>query len=454
MICRSLRLPLLLAIVLAGPAGSAIADPQDDSVDLGVDAGRPLRVALAARVRVKRVGQPVTATLVEPVYAYDRIVIPAGAKVVGSIERLDRPSKRALWLGILQLDFSPARPVVLRFEKLVLPEGEEIPIRTRVGPGMGNMVLSSSAPRKKNLPTRAAEAAKEKARQAVSGIKRRGKLRRFKDAVLASLPFHAQYVSEGTVYDAELLEALEFGATTATERAPEGTPAPPDAVLNARLVTALSSARTPRGTKVQAVLTVPLFSAEQQLILPEGTSIAGEVTFAKPARHFRRNGRLRLLFETARVAEESSMSLLASLYAAEVSGGNRLSIDDEGGAGMTNSKTRFVGPALAGGAVAASFTMEPVAGPGQVEPGVLPGALEPNSLGTATGGFSGLGLLGIGLSQISRPTAVGLGFVGLGRSVYGSVIGRGREVSFPAGTRIQVQLAPPRAPLLVGQAAP
>ena len=431
-------------MVLAG-RDMAIAAPEDGPVDLVVGAGRPLRVALAARVRVKRVGQPITATVVEPVYAYDRIVIPAGAKVVGSIERLDRPSTRARWLGILQLDFSPARPLALRFEKLVLPDGEEMPITTRVGPGMGNMVLSSSAPGKKDPGTRAAEAAKEKARQAVSGIRGRGKWRRFKDAALARLPFHAQYVREGTVYDAELLEAVKFGATAAAPLAPEGASAPPDAVLHARLVTALGSARTPRGTKVEAVLTVPLFSAERQLILPEGTAIEGEVTFARAARHFRRNGRLRLLFETARVAEKGSTSLLASLYAAEVSGGNRLSIDEEGGASMTNSSTRFVGPALAAGAVAASLAMELAIEPGEIEPGVLPGTMEPNSLGTASGGFSGLGLLGIGLSQISRPTAVGLGVVGLARSVYGSVIGKGREVSFPTGTRIQVQLAPPRS---------
>jgi hypothetical protein len=72
--------------------------------------------------------------------------------------------------------------------------------------------------------------------------------------------------------------------------------------------------------------------------------------------------------------------------------------------------------------------------------------MEPNSLGTSTGGFSGLGLLGVGLSQISRPTAIGLGAVGLARSLYASVFGKGRDVAFPAGTRIQVQLAPPPAP--------
>lgn len=434
-------------MALAVPAGGAVAAPPDDSIELVVAAGRPLRVALDRRVRVKRVGQPVTATLVEPVYAYDRIVIPAGSRVTGTIERLDRPPRRSRLLGLLRLDFSPPRPVALRFHELVLPDGTTtLPLATRVGPGMGSVVLSASGPRKKALPQRVADAARARKDEAALAIKRRGKLRRLKDAALAGLPFHAQYIAEGTIYDAELLEPLPFGAAVPTPRAPEGTPAPEGAVISARLVTGVSSASTPRGTPIEAVLTVPLFSDAQQLLLPEGTSLSGEVTFARPARRLRRNGQLRLLFENARAPGEDSLGLLASLYAAEVSGGGRLAIDDEGGARMTNSSTRFIAPALSAGALAATTAMELTTEPGVPEPGVLPGAMEPNSLGTATGGFSGFGLLGLGLSQVSRPTAIGLGAVGLARNVYGSVLGRGREVVFPAGTRIHVQLAPPPAP--------
>jgi hypothetical protein len=37
---------------------------------------------------------------------------------------------------------------------------------------------------------------------------------------------------------------------------------------------------------------------------------------------------------------------------------------------------------------------------------------------------------------------VGLGAVGVGRTVYGAVFGKGHEVRLPAYTPIQVQLAP------------
>src|SRR5262249_46874026 len=78
------RIPV--AAVAASCAMVLPAFAQSDStVELIVPRGRPLRVALARDATVKKVGQDVTGTLVEPVYAYDRIVLPAGTKVEGRI---------------------------------------------------------------------------------------------------------------------------------------------------------------------------------------------------------------------------------------------------------------------------------------------------------------------------------------------------------------------------------
>ena len=72
----------LLAGVLWS-ASPAFSQPDDPSFRLVVDEGTPLRVALDRRVVIKRVGQPIEAVLVDPVFAYDRIVIPAGTRVLG-----------------------------------------------------------------------------------------------------------------------------------------------------------------------------------------------------------------------------------------------------------------------------------------------------------------------------------------------------------------------------------
>jgi hypothetical protein len=73
---------------------------------------------------------------------------------------------------------------------------------------------------------------------------------------------------------------------------------------------------------------------------------------------------------------------------------------------------------------------------------VTPGVQGANPGGRGVAGFLGLGLLGAGLGQLSRPVAVVLGVFGVARSVYSSLLGRGREVVIPARTPIQLQLSP------------
>jgi hypothetical protein len=62
--------------------------------------------------------------------------------------------------------------------------------------------------------------------------------------------------------------------------------------------------------------------------------------------------------------------------------------------------------------------------------------------GRAMGGLIGFGLAGAVLSRISRPLAIVFSAVGVARTVYTNVIGKGQELRFPADTPIRVQLAP------------
>jgi len=80
---------LALATSLAVPAAARAQSAP--GVELVVETGRPLRVVLSDTSTVKRVGQIVTATLIEPVYAHDRIVIPAGTEVRGRVAALENP---------------------------------------------------------------------------------------------------------------------------------------------------------------------------------------------------------------------------------------------------------------------------------------------------------------------------------------------------------------------------
>ena len=430
-------------MVVFGLAGAPLPAQETYAVDLVVAAGRPLRVALHDRLRIRRVGQPVTGTLVDPVYAYDRVVLPAGTKVVGRVEALEGPSAGARLRALLRLDFSPPRRVRLRFEALVPPDGTTIPVETEVKSAVERLavhVRRGSSP--KGVAGRAGQEVADRAKMVVAAVKEPGRGRRLKESMVAGLPFHPQYLRAGTVFTAVLSAPLSFGTVSGTPLAEAGDVPAPESILRARLLTPLDSGTTPKGTLVQAAVIEPVFSADRRLVLPEGTLLSGEVTFAKAARRFHRDGQLRFLFESVQVPEQAEESLRASLYSVQAGLGQRLALDDEGGATILASKRRFVAPTLGGLAMAATLH----SGLDYNTDGLGPETQYGMFGSEAVGGFLGFGLMGVGLSQISHPMAVGVGVVGLARSFFTAVAGKGRNISFPADTVMEVQLAPEAAP--------
>jgi hypothetical protein len=194
------------------------------------------------------------------------------------------------------------------------------------------------------------------------------------------------------------------------------------------------------------VITEPVFSSDHQLVLAEGTVLRGEVTFTKTARHFRRNGQLRFLFESVQPPAQAPSTLLASLYSVETSAGDHVALDDEGGASVSNPKSRFIAPTLAILALSRTADAGERAADGDGDD-VAGATVQSGSVGSrSVGGFIGFGLIGTALSQISRPVALAFGVIGAARSVYDSVIAKGQEVTFAVDTPIQVQLAPGASP--------
>jgi hypothetical protein len=433
----------VVALVSAlGPSQSVLKSAQETpapgaSFELVIASGRTLRLALDRRERIKGVGQPVTATLIESVYSYDRVVLPLGTKAYGQVEKLEAVSKTTRAKAMLGGDFTPLRHTRLLFDRLVLPDGNTVRIATSLKSIAENVSVHVARSEKSNT-SKVREIADQQVKAAIEPFTAPGKMDRLKDWGMSKLPYHPQYLKKGTVYTVELLEPLSFGVAVSTPWAPEGTMPPPESVLDARLVTPLDSATTPRGTPVRAVLTRPLFSGDERLILPEGTELRGEVTFTKEAKSFRRNGQLRFLFETVQMPERGPEKLLASLHSTELGGGN-VAIDEEGGTRMTNPKTRFIAPVVSLFAVHAA-TNRDVIDAGEVgNAAPIDGA---NVGGRAIAGFFGLGVVGTFVAQISRPVAISLGVVGFVETAYRNLVSKGSEVVFPADTPIQLQLSP------------
>jgi len=444
------------AVLCLASASPLLAQSKEPTVALTVSAGRSVEVLVEDQTTIKEVGQTVSGRLVAPIFAYDRIVVPAGTKVLGPIAALEDPSKVARTQTMLQGDFTPHRRVVLRFDTLVLDDGHRVPIETEVKATIPHL-KQTDAPRPpekdadesggaghrveqaaKNQVTQTIASAKQSTHDILSEITQPGRTARLKAMLIERMPYHRQTIGAGTGYEVEFLKPLEFGRVAPCPSAPADARPAPLSILNARLMTSLDSSKTPKGTSIRAVVTEPVFSADHQLILPEGTMLEGEVTYATAAKRFHRNGQLRFLFERVEMPAGDASPLLASLQSVHASADDNLELDDEGGAKMTNSKTRFIAPALSLLALRGTLDrhdhLDPD-GDGHVIHDSNPGAV-------SASGFFGLGLIGIPLSHVAPPVGVGLGIFGAARSVYRNVLAKGRDMQFPADTVMRLQLAP------------
>ena len=447
--------PVLLAALSFWPVPGCPQSPENNqNISLAVGSGTPLRVYLTKRLS-KRLGEPVEAKLLDPLYAFDREVAPAGSQVFGTVVRLKAISKMQRATALLSGDFTPLHQAEVEFTSLVLPDGRRVPLHTVETPGLNSIADLNPSKRKPaaaNQNTGVLGTAKaqvenkiDSTRKSVSDVVRApDKKERLEDFLWAKLPYHPQRVRRGTRFDAELIDPLQFGteALRSEDLRLLGTQAPTDVAVQARLVTPLDSDSARQGDRVEAVIARPLFSSDHRLLLPEGTHLTGAVTMVHRARWFHRGGQLRFNFQTIDLPEglhrpelfgaKTSLQTLARLDAAEPDGKTPVKVDSEGGVKATEPKTRFIAPAIA--AFVASRS-------GDNDMSKRTGLPESNTGGRALGGASGFGMLGAVAAKTSPYAARAFGLYGLGWSVYLNVIARGREVDFQRNATIDVRFA-------------
>jgi len=436
MFLHKLFLPFALIVCLAVDARSQTI-PEITMVPLTIEQGVPLQVVLDTNVPLKE-NETVRARVVEPVYAFDRVVIPAGAEVTGRITGF---SKTGNWKRVSRMlggDFTPVRVPEITFDKLVIDRCDPIAIETFVVPANDTLVLVDGAKAKS-------------ARNLKSTLKAKvpGSIKGSLGRLLWGLaPYHPQSLADHTVFKAVLLKPVHFGAAVLQPGALDqiGSLPPPESIAAARLITPLDSRTVRPGTPVEAVLAYPLFSEDDQLIYPVGSKLHGEVLEAKAARMRHKHGQLTFRFTTI----EPPVLLTLPLRPAELIDGSFVSINvagkmddlrisEAGEARIKESKARFVAPAMAFVTVfrAVDATADPF---GQA----LLGAYRSKFLKQFTGGKgSGFGLPASITGAMFPPVGLGLGIYGAARSVYKNFLGRGQDIRLPADTVIQLRLDAP-----------
>ncbi len=427
------------------PANKAVpAESSAGSRDLPgprvLAAGTSLQVEIVRPYPMKA-GQAVEGRLVYPLYVNGKLAVSEGTPVHGAVIALQPDAKERLH-GRLQGDFTPFHEARVQFTELVLPEGA-MPITTS-GASTGAMVLRLTAPGarpKQSLLAREWSQAKARLHEQIAFFTDPGLGDRARQMLYHQLPYHPERIPAQTSWTFELARPLALPDTPAAEPPHAAEPARPAGSpetwsVHALLTAGLSSATAKPGDPVRALVIEPVLDKDQQVAVPQGSTLVGHVTTARAARALGRNGKLRFTFQQVQFPESAAARpVQGALAGATTQGPQSLNLDAEGTVSPKNQSSA-IAPLL--------LTM--LAGRALDNDGNIT-----VQTGVASNGFGLVGRV-VGIAAGNRNFAAGLGFYAAGLSFYQNFLRPGHDVIFPKDTRIEIETTPLRAPVLKPEA--
>ena len=416
-------------------------------------AGTPLALRLDENLPM-RDGQPVRSHLVYPIYGNDKLILPTDTIVTGSVVELRSDHSRRI-NAATGGDFTPFRKPVVRFTTFVLADGTTIPFASGdATDGAPIFRAVAPPPAKGGFLRRQFNGLLTVARSDVAIFTSPGKGDRLVQFIYSQIPYHPQRIEKGTAWTVEPLHSVEIPAEPAplvvAVAAPPKRhfweePLPPadsektdngSWIVQANLDEPLSSETSKEGQAIKATVAEPIFNPDHTIAVPQGSTLIGTVTRAKPSRKFGRTGVLTFSFRQLQIPNAETRTVETRLTGADSA--RDIALNSEGQA-KSKPQDKITLPIIL--ALLASRPLDQDAG----RNGGLGGG---NTLGkNAIGGAAGLGLVGtvIGLSGGSPNTAAAIGYYGAARAVYYRWIAHGQKIDFAKGTRIVVETTPRRS---------
>lgn len=390
-------------------------------------AGVPLHLRIARTAHMS-VDAPVTATLTEPVYSVDRLVLPTGCTVSGHVDRLVAADRNLRLQAHLDGDVTPLHDPVVLFDKISTPGSATVSYHITAHARIRDAAFIRFAAKGENtsLIHQAIDAGRAQVTQAWDAVFAPGKEDRALRLLYSQLPYHPQRIWRGTGMIAELDSPAEL-LVAAAPPTPRTLQTSLDRVrVDARLATDVTSATAQRGETVEAIVTRPVLDSDHRLIVPEGAKLDGMVAQVRPARKFGRNGQLRLAFRGIEASVPVPENVQGTVVGAEGDKSANISVDREGNVQAHPDQNRFAAPLLLA-LTAASGHDEDRDGSG---------------IQNTTVASNGFGLVArvIALTVNDRNTAVGFGAYAFAKSIYFRWLQRGHDVTFPRDTLVEVEL--------------
>ena len=402
------------SVLAASLSLAAAEDTHPPQSALVVGAGNDLRCRLEKGLRITNTGEPITAKLVEPIYAGTSVAIPEGSTIKGHVSSISSASRRKGQL--LRGDFTRPRTAHVSFDKVILPDGTALQIHTDATVGVSDVKTAQYLPKSQRPGVR------QKMRDATKPFSEPNKLQRLSQAAVTSLPYHPEYLDRGTIFDATLLDPV--GTPSPVDRA-ETHPLLSDSYLHIRLLTPMNSGMSAAGSAVEAMVPRPYYNQDHVLLYPAGTKLEGTVTRAIAAGWMRKNGELLFSFHSAQTPDGTTSDVSATVAGVEAPGGQRLAVGQEGHVKATTSTfSRLRAPVS-------------LIGPSRA---VADTSVDKTAWARAGEGNKGFGLLGAGAAQASATTAIGFGYFGGAMNVYDAFFARGSNVELPVNTPVFLRI--------------
>jgi hypothetical protein len=406
-------------------------------------AGTPLPVQIEDHLPM-RLGQPVEARLIYPVYSDNTLVLPAKTIVIGTVVALHPNHSRRI-TARLRGDFTPFRTPVVSFTSIKLADGSLLHIATaNVTDGAPIYRLVAPPPRKGGFIHQQWDSGLQILREKLLIITGPEKTDRLVQFLYTQLPYHPQRIEKNTAWTTETSEPIDISrqATDLAEsRSVTPQPAPKEDgtkawVIQAYLGGELSSATSKAGEEIKATVAEPIYNPDHTVAVPQGATIIGAVTQAKPARLFGRTGSLHFDFRQLVLSTGVTQNVQASLTGADSAADQKLALDSEGRV-KPKPQDKLLVP----------FTLLVLAArPLDVDSGE-------NPLGKNAVASNSLGVIGfiVGTAAGQRNLAAGIGYYGAAVSIYERWIKRGRDVTFARDTRLVLQTTPRNSAVLRSQ---
>ena len=391
-----------------------------------------------------RVGQPIRASLLYPVYSGEIIALPEKTVVIGTVVAL-RPNSARRLSARLRADFTPFRTPVVNFTQILLSDGTALPITTGTATdGAPIYRLTAPVPRKGGFFRRQWDTGIDMVRDRATIVTAPGKADRVLQLVYSQLPWHPQRIESGTAWTIETSTPLNIPpqpaapATTLASTPPPAKPAEPAAsptpepgpttwVLHGYLNEKLSSETSKQGDAIRATVAEPIYNADHTLAVPVGATIVGTVTRARPARRFGRTGTLRFDFRQLILPTGETQTVQASLTGVDSAAGQNLALNSEGQV-KPKPQDKILIPLLLAALAASPLHQDHDDGSLEL---FRKNATASNSIGV-------IGFI-VGTASGSANVAAGFGAYGAALSLYNRWIKRGREVTFVRDTRVILQ---------------